>query len=260
MAKRCTITTFALLLVVLFAHAVLAFTQDGCGSGECSDCHEMNKKEAATLLSITEDRIVELKFAEVPGLWEVDVLQQGKVLPLFVDFSKQYLISGTVIKIADKQDITRERFTALNRIDVAQIPLDDALVVGDPNAKNKIIVFDDPECPYCKKLQDEMHKVISSRPDIAFFIKMFPLKSHPKAYDKAKAIVCKKSLAMLEDSLNGKELPAPTCETDQVDKSIELGQRIGVRSTPTLIHPDGRIIPGYKPADKIIELLETAAP
>jgi hypothetical protein len=32
---------------------------------------------------------------------------------------------------------------------------------------------------------------------------MFPLKSHPEAYKQAKAIVCAKSVAMLEDSLAG---------------------------------------------------------
>lgn len=249
------------IIILLFcAHNAFSFTQDGCGSGDCRDCHNMNKKEAATLLSLSEDSISELKFAEVPGLWEVDIEQQGKIIPVYVDFSKQYLISGTVIKIADKQNITQNRYTALNPVDVSQIPLDDALIVGSPDAKNKIIVFDDPECPYCAKLQEEMPKVVAKRPDIAFLIKMYPLKSHPNAYAKAKAIVCAKSLTMLEDSLAGKELPPPICETDQIDKNIELANNIGIRSTPTLILPDGRIVPGYKPADEIIGLLENPEP
>jgi predicted DsbA family dithiol-disulfide isomerase len=35
-----------------------------------------------------------------------------------------------------------------------------------------------------------------------------------------------------------------------------LSARIGIRSTPTLIFPDGRIIPGYKSGKAIIRLLE----
>jgi thiol:disulfide interchange protein DsbC len=256
MAKPNVSLYFTLIMVLVLTQYAFAFTEDGCGSGDCKDCHTLEKKEAATLLSLQEDSVIELKFSEVPGLWEVDIQQQGNVIPLYIDFSKQYLINGSVIKIAEKQDITKQRFANLNRINVSQIPLDDAVVVGDPEAKNKIIVFDDPECPFCAKLQAEMPNVVAKRPDIAFFIKMYPLKSHPNAYAKAKAIVCAKSLAMLEESLAGKELPPPICETDQIDKNIELAAKIGVRSTPTLIYPDGRVIPGYKPAEQIIQLLE----
>lgn len=244
------------LLLLLHAGSIFAFTQEGCGTGECKDCHTLNKKEAATLLSLSEDSIAELKFSEVPGLWEIDVRQQNKVIPVYLDFSKQYLISGSVVKIAEKEDITKKRFVDLNRVDVSQIPLDDALVVGNSSAPGKIIVFDDPECPYCAKLQAEMNKVVGVRPDIAFFIKMFPLKSHPNAYDKAKAIVCAKSLAMLEDSLAGKPLDPPSCETDAIDNNLKLAPQIGINSTPTLIFPDGRVIPGFIPGEEIIRMLE----
>lgn len=262
MTKRlfCIITKWIPLALLIFSSPAPAFMKDGCGAGECKDCHEMSKKDAAQLLSVTEEFITEVKFAEIPGLWEVDIRQQEKVIPVFVDFSKQYLISGSIIKIADREDITRKRFVDLNRVDIAQIPQDDALVVGNPSAKNKIIVFDDPECPYCRKLQEEMKKVVEMRPDIAFLIKMFPLKSHPNAYDKAKAIVCAKSLAMLEDSLAGKSLDPPACETDAIDKNIKLAEQMGINSTPTLIFPDGRVIPGYIPSEEIVRLLENPGP
>lgn len=246
----------ALLVVFLLATPVGAMQQDGCGAGDCRNCHQLDKKEAANLLSVGEKNIVNLEISEVPGLWEIDVQKRGKVVPVFIDFSKQYLISGSVIKIADKQDITRERFTNLNRVDVSQIPLDDALVIGNPTAKTKIIVFDDPQCSYCAKLHEEIKQVVGQRPDIAFFIKLFPLKSHPEAYEMAKAIVCAKSVAMLEDSLAGKTIASPTCATDQIEKNIALAARIGIRSTPTLIFPDGRVIPGYKSGKAIIRLLE----
>ena len=40
----------------------------------------------------------------------------------------------------------------INKVDVSQIPVKDALVVGRKDAKTKVIVFTDPECPYCQKL------------------------------------------------------------------------------------------------------------
>jgi len=91
-----------------------------------------------------------------------------------------------------------------------------------------------------------MKKIIAERKDIAFYIKMFPLvKIHPGAYEKAKAIVCEKSLILLEDALAGKPLPKPNCETTIIDENIRLAEKLGISSLPTLILPDGRVISGF---------------
>ena len=100
-----------------------------------------------------------------------------------------------------------------------------------------------------------MKKIVEERKDIAFFIKMFPLKSHPAAYEKAKAIVCEKSLALLEDAHEKKPLPKPTCETSVVDENIKLAEKLGLSSVPVLIFPDGRVMPGYKDAKTLLGLI-----
>jgi thiol:disulfide interchange protein DsbC len=100
-----------------------------------------------------------------------------------------------------------------------------------------------------------MKKITEDRKDIVFYIKMFPLKSHPAAYDKAKAIVCEKSLALLEDAHANKPIPKPACETSAVDASIKLGEKLGLSSVPTLIFPDGRVMPGYKDAKTLLGLI-----
>jgi thiol:disulfide interchange protein DsbC len=95
-------------------------------------------------------------------------------------------------------------------------------------------------------------KVVAERKDIAFFIKMFPLPMHKDAYEKAKAIVCEKSLRLLEDSYEHKPLPKAKCRTSAVDDSIAAGKKIGVNATPTLILPDGRMITGVSDAEALI--------
>jgi len=101
-----------------------------------------------------------------------------------------------------------------------------------------------------------MKQVIKERKDIVFFIKMFPLKMHPKAYDKAKAIICEKSLALLEDAFENKQLPAPKCKTSIVDENLKLAEKLGISGAPTLIMPDGRVITGYKDANALKELID----
>jgi len=102
-----------------------------------------------------------------------------------------------------------------------------------------------------------MKKVLEKRKDIAFYLKLFPLiKLHPKAYEKSMTIVCKKSLELLEDNFAGKKLPPPECKTKEVDENLKLGERLGISGTPAIILPDGGIIPGYKNADALIQLID----
>ena len=98
-----------------------------------------------------------------------------------------------------------------------------------------------------------MKKVVAERKDIAFYIKMYPLPMHKDAYDKAKAIVCEKSLTLLEDAFEKKPLPKPKCETTVVDENIKLAQKLGISGTPAMIFPDGKVVPGALDAKSIIE-------
>ena len=239
---------------LLFAPSVVpASMSPGCADKPCVECHTLDRTEAQTLLRGLVDRVVAVRNGTVPGFFELDLEKGGRKLPVYLHYSKRYLVTGDVVDLQTQQSLTKERMIDLNRVDAATIPLDDALVIGDPTAMVKIIVFDDPQCSYCRKFHPEMKAVVAQRPDVAFWIKMLPL--NPSSRKKAEAIICAKSTQMLEDSLAGKELPEPSCETDQVAKNEKEAKRLGVRSTPTLVLPDGRVMPGYKPAEKILALL-----
>lgn len=98
-----------------------------------------------------------------------------------------------------------------------------------------------------------MKKVLEKRKDIAFYLKMFPLvKLHPKAYEKSRTIVCKKSLELLEDNFADKKLPPPECKTKEIDENLKLGESLGITGTPAIIFPDGSIAPGAMAAEALI--------
>jgi thiol:disulfide interchange protein DsbC len=100
-----------------------------------------------------------------------------------------------------------------------------------------------------------MKKTIEERKDIAFYIKLYPLKIHPEAYEKSKAIVCEKSLALLEAAYEKKPLPKPSCETTVIDENIKLAEKLGITSLPSIVLPDGRVYPGYRDANSLIGLI-----
>ncbi|MCM2265323.1 MAG: DsbC family protein [Desulfuromonadales bacterium] len=251
----------SICLLLTGAMPALAFTADGCGAGSCASCHSLDPKEAGTILGGLVDKVNKVEMAEVPGMWLVEVEKGTNKLPVYIDFSKKYVLSGSVIRLADKGDVTQERFARMNKVDPRRIPLDDALLLGRKDAKIKVVVFTDPECPFCKKLHDELKIVVRRDPAIAFLIKLFPLKMHPNAYDKAKSIVCARSLEFLELSLAGKPLPPAMCTTKVVDQTLALAPELGIQSTPTLVLPNGLVMPGYKTADELIKRIreETGA-
>ena len=242
------------VLFLVVALSILQYASSSYGfsnKGEnCSKCHTLKKEEAAALLKdiIPNAKILNIKMTPLKSLWEIDIESGNKKGVLYLDVTKKYLISGQLVDIKGKRNLTQESSEVLNKIDASKIPLGDSIVMGDKNAKKRVIVFTDPDCPFCAKLHSELKKIIAERKDVVFFIKMFPLPIHKEAAEKSKAIACEKSLAMLDAAFEKKPISKPKCKTSAVDDNIALGKKLGITGTPTLVMPDGRVISGFRDA------------
>jgi thiol:disulfide interchange protein DsbC len=252
--KKQILAVALVLLAFLSSHAY-GFSQKG---QDCSKCHSLKKEEARALLKSFDPKIqvLDIRTGPVKYLWEVSYEANGRKGLVYIDLPKKHLFSGNLFDIRDKKNLTQYSLAEINKINTSQIPLHDALILGRKNAKHKIIVFSDPDCPFCAKLHHEMNKVVKERQDIAFYIKMFPLKIHPGAYEKAKTIVCEKSLKLLEDAYEKKTIPAPKCKTSVLDENMKLAAKLGITGGPTLVMPDGRVFSGYKDANALKELVD----
>lgn len=243
-------------------HAFQQGGPGGCGMGECRDCHSLDTKEASSILGNLVDNVLKVEESPIRGLWVVDIQRQGKKFPVYVDYSKGFLISGQVVRLSTREDITGTRFETLNKvaINISEIPLGESLVMGNPDAKRKVIVFSDPDCSFCGKLHHEMKTVVEKAPDVAFFIKLYSRSNNPVSATKAKAVICSKSLAMLDDAYAGKKLPAPSCETHAAEDHFKLAQKLNIRGTPTLVMPNGDVVSGYRTADVLLKMLAGEKP
>ncbi len=235
------------LSILMYASNSYGFSNKG---ENCSKCHTLKKEEAAALIKdiIPNAKILNIKMTPLKSLWEIDIESGNKKGVLYLDVTKKYLISGQIVDIKGKRNLTQESSEVMNKIDPSKIPLGDAIVIGDKNAKKRVIVFTDPDCPFCAKLHPELKKIVSERKDVVFFVKMFPLPIHKEAAEKSKAIACEKSLAMLDAAFEKKPISKPKCKTSAVDDNIALGKKLGITGTPTLVMPDGRVISGFRDA------------
>ncbi|HDO22618.1 MAG TPA: hypothetical protein ENG86_07160 [Nitrospirae bacterium] len=107
----------------------------------------MTQEKARTTLSaiMPDVKIISVEKAAVKGLWEVAIQSRGRKGIVYLDNAGKRAIFGSIIDIATRTNITKKKFDDINRVDVSQIPLDDALILGNKNAKHRVIVFDDPD-------------------------------------------------------------------------------------------------------------------
>lgn len=256
MISRLAFASFILLSAPFSAGA---FTGDGCGDGECKDCHSLSLERANKIMEGLATEVVAVEHSEVPGLWKLEVMKDGRKIPVNIDYSEKFLIPQAldIEELKKRIGMMHDPKSKKQRmVDTSGISLEGSLVMGNPKAEKKVIVFDDPECPHCQKLHHEIKKVVEKRNDIVFHIKLLPLEMHKDARRKAKSIICENSIELLEASFDKKSIPDPKCETDAIEKTEADAARLGVRSTPTIIFPNGLLTTGSKPADKILEYID----
>jgi thiol:disulfide interchange protein DsbC len=251
----------AMLILVVPHKPIQAFSPTGC-EGDCSKCHTINTQEVKNILQglkIGAAEVLSIQMSPIKGLWEVSINDRGKKGVLYVDFSKNYILPGPIIEVKTGANKTMEQLGKIQekkKVDFAKIPLPSPLVLGNPRAAQRIVVFTDPDCPYCGNLHVEMEKVVQERKDVAFHILLYPLAMHKDAYWKSKSILCNRSVKMLEEAFAQRPIPRSDCDTKEIDNNIRLAESLGISSTPTLVAPDGRVHAGTMPAKQILEFIE----
>jgi thiol:disulfide interchange protein DsbC len=153
------VRTFLLLLSAVFLACALlplspsplkAFDQTGCEK-DCLKCHTISNQEVKEILKslkAPDAEILKIQASPLKGLWEVSIINKGRPGLFYVDFSKSLVVSGSILEVKTGKNKTAEQLTKLQesrRVDFSKIPLNQALVMGDPIAPKKVAVFTDPD-------------------------------------------------------------------------------------------------------------------
>jgi thiol:disulfide interchange protein DsbC len=228
----------------------------------CAACHSLSKAEAKILLK-NFGEVKDIKPAPVKGLYEVTLHQGNQQIAAYVDFSKQRILAGRIFDIDTRKMITpppKKVPIKLSKAQLDRITPEDSVIMGNANGRKRMFVFTDPDCPHCKRLHEELKKLVSMEPDLAIHIKMYPLRMHRKAYDKARVILAAGSLDMLNKAFSGEKLPSPGAKDrkEPVDETIKLAKSLGIRGTPALVFSDGRLVTGFRDAKRMQALLKPA--
>jgi thiol:disulfide interchange protein DsbC len=179
------------------------------------------------------------------GLYEVVI---GTEI-IYVDTEVNYAFVGRVLDAKSRDDLTAKKRDELLRVDVKSLPLDQAVKIVRGDGSRKLVTFEDPNCGYCKKL----YRDIAGLKNVTIYTFLYPILSQD-SLEKSRAIWCSKDRAKAWDDLmlNGKAPPAPAADCkDPSQQVVELGRKLEVTGTPTLVFADGRRMPGAVPLEKV---------
>lgn len=174
------------------------------------------------------------------GIYEV-VITGNQII--YTDENASYIMIGNLIDLEHQKNLTELRVSDLSKIDFKELPLDKAIKEVRGNGQRVLAVFSDPDCPFCKKLEEEIAQI----DNITIYTFLMPVPDlHPNAQKKAVQIWCQKdrTTAWTEWMRNGKE-PAAVANCDNpVADTMKLGNKFGIDGTPTLVFPNGKTISG----------------
>lgn len=195
-----------------------------------------------------------LRASVFPGLFEAMVGDDA----IYFDEKLGHFIVGNLIEAATMTNRTEERTGELTAIDVKQLPLKDAIKVVRGKGERVMYVFTDVDCPFCTRLEE----TLQTTDNVTVYNFMFPIDSlHPAARNKQKAIWCAKDrVAAWNDAVLRKKFDANQkgdC-ANPIDTTVALGQKLGVRATPSFFLADGRMVAGAIPKEQLESRLNAA--
>jgi len=191
------------------------------------------------------EKVEGVRKANVLGLYELRI--GGDIL--YADEKANYLITGNIIDLKTRQNLTQERLIKLSAIKFSDLPLDRAFKQVRGDGKRVLATFEDPNCGYCKRLAKELTKL----DNITVYTFLVPILSED-SFKKSKQIWCASDRAkawndwMVENKApEGKD----DCDTTAIANNMAYAKKLKINGTPTLVFADGERIPGAIPLDRI---------
>ncbi|KDP87215.1 hypothetical protein CF70_002915 [Cupriavidus sp. SK-3] len=192
----------------------------------------------------------------VAGLFEVAI--DGQVY--YVSGNGRYILGGPLVDVKNQVNLTEARLETLNAIPWESLPLHLAIKRIKGAGTRRIAIFEDPDCPYCKELE----QTLSGIDDVTVYVLLYPIgELHPHAADKSKAVWCAKDRAKAWDDImrTGAVPPnAGTCD-NPIAKIADFAKQHRILGTPTIFLSDGRRLVGaVARAELEKQLLRAAKP
>ncbi|MEE3169216.1 MAG: DsbC family protein [Pseudomonadota bacterium] len=227
------------LIAGLFSSAVVS-------AGEIEDRIAERLSKAVPGLQVTS-----VRESEASGLYEV---QSNNGETIYTTVDGQYLMTGDLLKITDQgiANVTEAGRAEARRATMAEFGDEGAITFAAENEKAVVDVFTDIDCPYCRKLHDEVAQLNEYGITVNYYA--FP-RSGPgtPSFTKYVSVWCADDQqAAMNAAKAGRTVEQASCD-NPVEAQYRLGGKVGVTGTPAIVLEDGTMVRGYVPAARLAE-------
>ncbi len=173
----------------------------------------------------------------------------------------RYALVGELIDLKTGENLTELTKSKDKLRLLKSFPESDMVIFkAEGKTRHTITILTDTDCPFCRKL----HKDIPELQKAGITIRYIAFPRNGKQginYNTMRSVWCakdrEKAMSIAKGAIDG-ELDKGTCKAgDAVDRGFEFGLKIGLRGTPAIILPNGKMIEGYVKADKLIQMIKS---
>lgn len=196
---------------------------------------------------IPQGKIEQVRETPIAGLYEVSI--DGFIIYMSAD--GRYQVQGDIIDRQESRNITK-----LSILDTIS---DSTTIVFKPKSKKAdytLTVFTDIDCGYCRKLHDEVPKLNENNIKVRYL--MFPRAGlESGSAKKLESVWCSDNPQQaMTLAKSGASIPPKQCK-NPMKEHMNLVRALGIRGTPFIMTANGTTIPGYKPANDLMNILRS---
>ncbi|QKF81865.1 DsbC family protein [Halarcobacter ebronensis] len=198
--------------------------------------------ELSSLKLFKEAQIDVVRGFDAGDVYLLNINVRGQAHKIYLTKSKKYLIQGEMVDTDSGMPLM-----------IPDLPVDLKPTLGKEvftfgKGKEELVLFTDPECPFCKKFESYFHQIEDKVKMRVFF---YPLPMHTNAKDISLYIMSKKGYdeqvkAMTTTTANTpafKNRKYKDGELEKLEKHLDeqmaIAEQLGVRGTPTLFDKNG---------------------
>ena len=189
------------------------------------------------------------------GLYEIVIPRADEPLVIYTDEEFRFMAQGSLVDTKTMIDVAEKTRNRLSAIDFDSLPLDRAIKKVKGKGERRLVVFSDADCPFCKRLEEEMKGL----DNVTVYTFLFPIDQlHPEAARKSRQIWCSADkVKTWNDWMQRDVTPkgAGSCNTDALTANLDFAKKYRITGTPTLVFEGGQRVPGAINAQQIEELL-----
>lgn len=197
--------------------------------------------------------------APIDGLFEVR-LESGDTF--YTTAAGDYLLVGDLFENSDDGmiNLTEQKRNGERARRLAEVDADQRVTFrGTEEPSATLTIFTDTTCPYCAKLHEEVPALNEMGIQVDYLA--FPRggMSSPGARELQQVWCADNPSEAMSAIKRGDSVEGDAGCDNPVAEQYHLGMELGVKGTPAIVLPDGQMVPGYVPAERLAGMLQLDA-